>query len=70
MFLVEDGEDPLELWDWVSRAKSLADLLIRAPRLTQINMNCDGIATFSKGSSKRQRRSPLIVKSSLRKSSN
>jgi hypothetical protein len=69
MFLIEDGEDPLELWDWVSRAKSLADLLIRTLRLTQINMNYDGIATFFKVSSKRQRRL-LIVKSSLRTSSN
>jgi hypothetical protein len=41
-------EDPLELWDWVRRAKSFADLFIRTLRLTQINMNCDGIATFFK----------------------
>jgi hypothetical protein len=47
MFLIEDGEDPLELWDWVSRAKSLADLLIRTMRLTQINLNFAGIAIFS-----------------------
>jgi hypothetical protein len=48
MFLIEAGEDPLEFLDWVSRAKSLADLFIRTLRLTQINMNCDGIATFFK----------------------
>ena len=48
MFLIEDGEDPLELWDWVSRAKSLGDLFIRTLRLTQINTNCGGIATFFK----------------------
>ena len=48
ILIVALDEDPLELWDWVRRAKSFADLFIRTLRLTQINMNCDGIATFFK----------------------
>jgi len=46
-----------------------ADLLIRTMRLTQINMNCAGIAIFFTTYLQRADHF-LIVKSSLRKSSN